>query len=161
MQRRASILTVLIGGLIAGTFDLLYATGFSALDGVAPSRVLQSVASGLLGSAAYDGGAATAALGVILHYAMSLLIAMIFYALSRHLPLLIRHPLPWGCVFGLLVYAAMNFVVLPLSAFPGKFRFDLVLFIEDLIAHALLFGVPIALATRKAAQRALAPASAS
>src|SRR5688500_9133199 len=104
MQRLGSILIVLIGGFIAGTVALRYATGFSALDGVAPSRVLQSVASGLLGSAAFDGGAATVTLGVLLHYAMALLIAMIFYALSRHLPFLIRHPLAWGCVFGLLVY---------------------------------------------------------
>ena len=37
--------------------------------------LLQFVASGLLGQASFEGGAATAALGLLLHYLMMLLIA--------------------------------------------------------------------------------------
>ena len=51
------IASIVLGGLIGGAFDIAYAIIFSNLrSGVAPSRILQSVASGLLGSDAYTGG---------------------------------------------------------------------------------------------------------
>ena len=51
---------LLRGWLIAGTLDILWATGISAWRGVAPSRVLQFVASGALGPASFQGWLATA-----------------------------------------------------------------------------------------------------
>jgi hypothetical protein len=60
---------VLLGGLVAGTFDITYACTFWYLKrGVLPKRVLQSVASGLLGDASFTGGGRTAALGLVLHF---------------------------------------------------------------------------------------------
>jgi len=60
---------VFLGGLVAGTFDITYACTFWFLKrGVAPTRVLQSVASGLLDGASFTGGARTALLGLVLHY---------------------------------------------------------------------------------------------
>ena len=50
MPRRA-LSSIVLGGLIAGAFDITYAIVFSFWrSGVAPSRVLQSVASGLPGT---------------------------------------------------------------------------------------------------------------
>lgn len=141
---------MLIGGLIAGLCDITYAVGISAYHGVAPMRVLQSVASGLLGAPAYEGGAPVAALGLLLHFLMALLIAAIFYFISRRLVFLLRHPITWGAVYGVIVYYVMNLVVLPLSAFPGKPSTAPVVVITSLIVHAFFFGVPIALAARRA-----------
>jgi len=64
-----TLLVVLLGGLVAGTFDIKYACVFWKLKaGVAAERIFQSVAKGLLGPASFRGGAATGALGLFLHY---------------------------------------------------------------------------------------------
>ncbi|MEO8670459.1 MAG: hypothetical protein ABI411_04025 [Tahibacter sp.] len=152
MRRHPALYAILIGGFIAGAFDISYAVIFSAFRGIAPMRILQSVASGLLGSPAYEGGVATATLGLLLHFLMALLIASIYYLASRRLPLLTRYPLPCGAVFGAGVYAVMNLVVLPLSAFPGKPNFTLPVLATGLFVHMFLFGVPIAYATQRAGQ---------
>src|SRR5690349_9397170 len=107
------------GGLIAGTLDLTGACVASWLRaGVTPQRVMQSVASGLLGQASYQGGAKTAALGVVLHYLIATTWTIVFYLASRKLRFLLQQPVVWGLVYGVIVYGFMNFVVLPLSAFP-------------------------------------------
>ena len=80
------------GWLIAAAIDISYATGFSYLRcGVRPSRILQSVASGLLGASACQGGARTAALGLGLHYVNALIITVIFFAVASRATSLLKH----------------------------------------------------------------------
>lgn len=141
---------VLVGGAIAGTFDIAYAIAFSWFNGVAPTTVLQSVASGLLGEASYTGGTATAMLGLYLHYLISLLLAGAYVLASRHIRVLVRYAVPAGVIFGLAVYLGMRLIVLPLSAFPHPVTLLSTAKILELLVHMLLFGVPIALAARKA-----------
>ena len=92
MRRPSAAFAILVGGFIAGLIDITYALGFSALRGVAPTRILQSVASGLLGSPAYQGGAATAALGLVLHFLLMWIIAALFYFASTRLRFLVARP---------------------------------------------------------------------
>lgn len=150
MPRNRALHAILWGGLVAGAIDITYALGFSAARGVSPMRILQSVASGLLGSPAYQGGAATATLGFVLHFLLMLIIAAIFYFASVRLRFLIERPVLWGGLYGFLVYWVMNLVVLPLSAFPSEVKFVPVVLITSLIVHAFGIGVPIAWASRKA-----------
>lgn len=150
MRRQSAAFAILAGGLVAGLIDISYAVGFSALRGVAPSRILQSVASGLLGSPAYQGGAATAALGLLLHFVLMTIIAAIFYFASRRLRFLIARPVLWGGLYGFAVYWVMNLVVLPLSAFPSEVKFVPIVVVTSLIVHAFGIGVPVALASRAA-----------
>jgi hypothetical protein len=150
MPRRA-LSSIVLGGLIAGAFDITYATVFSYFrSGVSPVRILQSVASGLLGSAAFEGGAPTAALGLVLHFVIALIFAAIYALASRYLPVLIRRPVLAGSVYGAGIYAFMNLVVLPLSRFPRKVSFPLPVLVTGLLVHMFLIGVPIALAARRA-----------
>lgn len=87
MRNRAAY-AILWGGLIAGLIDITYAIGFSATRGVPPIRILQSVASGLLGSSSYQGGATTATLGLILHFVPILLItSLIVHAFGIGVPI--------------------------------------------------------------------------
>lgn len=150
MRRNPALFAILVGGLIAGALDISYAIGFSAWRGVAPTRLLQFVASGLLGSAAFEGGTATAVLGLVLHFLMALSIAAIFYFASRRLTFLTRNSITWGALYGIVVYAVMNLVVIPLSAVPIGPKFVPVVVASGLLVHMFCIGVPIALATRKA-----------
>lgn len=149
MPRRA-LSSVVLGGLVAGAFDITYAVVFSYLRrGVAPSRVLQSVASGLLGPAAYDGGAPVAALGLGLHFFIALVAAAVYVFASQYLSVLVRRPVLMGAVYGFGIFVVMNWVVLPLSRIgPRPFpRWDTL--VTGLIVHMFLIGVPIALAARR------------
>jgi uncharacterized membrane protein YagU involved in acid resistance len=149
MPRRI-LSSIVLGGLIAGLLDITYAIVFSYFRrGVPPSRVLQSVASGLLGSDAFNGGTPVAALGLALHFMIALVIAAVYVLASRSLPFLVRKPVLAGMIYGLGVYAFMNLVVLPLSRVPPRTSFPMIVLVTGLLVHMFLIGVPIALAARR------------
>ena len=140
------------GGAIGGAGDILFAITFNGINGTPPMQLLQVVASGLLGEAAFDGGAATAALGLGLHFLACLAFAAIYVLASGRIGFLTRRPIVAGALFGIAVFVFMRFVVLPYSAFPFPVHFRPLGTVLDLLSHMFLFGVPIALAARKARQ---------
>jgi hypothetical protein len=75
--RNSLLRSTLIGGLIIGTADLIIYHWFvsSVLGGFPLSSVFQYIASGVLGVSAFAGGIATALLGVLFHYLISIVIA--------------------------------------------------------------------------------------
>jgi uncharacterized membrane protein YagU involved in acid resistance len=150
---RPAALAILVGGGIAGTLDILCAITLSRLYGNTPKELLQLIASGLLGRPAFSGGLASAALGICLHFLLSFSFAAAFYASSKRYRTLLLHPLISGVVYGLVVFGIMNFVALPLSAYPYPFRLSFPSTGIVLLAHMLLFGIPIALAARTARRR--------
>jgi len=150
MTQRSGLWAILVGGCIAGLLDILFAISWAGFNGVTPVRLLQTVASGLLGNSAYAGGMPLAVLGLALHFGMSLLWASIFLILVRRKPQCNLHPLVSGVLFGVGVFFVMRLIVLPLSAFPGPVTFRMLPTVLDLLSHSFLFGVPISLAARKA-----------
>jgi hypothetical protein len=153
MNQRSGLWAILVGGSIAGTLDIIFAISFAIYNGATPIRLLQTVASGLLGKDSFTGGISTAALGLALHFGMSFIWAGLFWVAARRVPKLMHHPVLYGIIFGVIVFFVMRLVVLPLSAFPYPVTFKPLATVMDLLSHALLFGVPIALATL-AARRA-------
>ncbi len=137
------------GGLIAGTLDICAAFVSSGLRGVSPTRVLQSVASGLLGKDAFAGGFATAALGLILHFFIATTATAVYYAASRKLKVLVDQPIVCGLAYGIPVYLVMTFVVLPLSAVPFRVPHALSHVVTALLILMFCVGLPIALIVRR------------
>ena len=140
----------MLGGLALGTADLTFAISFWRIGyGVAPTRVLQSVARGVLGPASFDGGAPTALLGGVLHYVIASSMAVTYFLVSRRYEALTRRPVACGLAYGLLLYVIMNFVVLPLSR-VGLPRFDNTLWVAMSIVMHGVFGLICAVAARLA-----------
>lgn len=137
---------VVWGGLLAGTLDLIYICSFWAVRGVGPMRIFQSVAAGWVGrDAAIAGGARMAALGLASHYLIAVCMAATFFLVARRWRAFARKPLAYGALYGILLYLAMNYVVVPLSAagsgaVPALRWSDL----SHLAAHMFLVGVPCA-----------------
>jgi hypothetical protein len=152
--RKRWVVSALQAGLVAGALDILFAITLHGARGVAPERVLQAVASGVLGRAAFEGGATTAALGLLLHFGIAGAAAAIYFAVARQLRWLAIHPVPAGLAFGLAVYAVMSFLVVPWSAFPGTPDRTPTGVAWQLGAHLLLVGLPIALLARRALRNA-------
>lgn len=147
MKRAAPALFT--GAFIVGTLDLLFAIGFWFPKGVAPIRILQSIAAGVLGRASFSGGAQTAILGGLLHYFIAFVIVLVYWLAARRIEILQRQPLLFGALYGVGVYLFMNYVVIPLSAAKPS-RFNLVWVVASVIVHMFLIGVPAAIAARKA-----------
>ena len=143
---------VLLGGLVAGTFDITYACTFWAIKrGVLPTRVFQSVAAGVLGDSSFTGGWRTAALGLALHYFIATTMAVTYYLFARTWSELWQRPWVYGPLYGVLLYVIMNYIVVPLSAANPGSR-NLVWVLLSIAVHAFLIGTPIALFARRAMQ---------
>jgi uncharacterized membrane protein YagU involved in acid resistance len=136
------------GGLAAGTLDILDAWIFFGLRGVSPISILHSIASGVLGRAAYQGGFRTAALGLALHFFIATVVAAVFIVASRRWAALTARPLVWGALYGVAVFFTMRDVVLPLAGVPAS-RFSWPVFTNGIFIHVLGVGIPIGLVARK------------
>ena len=101
------------------------------------------IASGLLGEEAFNGGLKAAVPGAALHFAISIAAAALYLWAALRYGALIRHWLVGGVVFGVLAYLVMNLVVVPLS-YSANPDFSLGIVVKELLAHTILFGVPIA-----------------
>jgi hypothetical protein len=148
-QRSRPVLAVLLGGGIAATLDIVYACVSNAQYGKTPLWVFQSVATGWLGSAAFAGGTLAGAVGLASHYGILLAAAVVYLMASHRLPILRTYAVACGAIFGALVYLFMNFVVLPLSAFPYKLSHPPLRLLEGFASHAIFVGIPIALCIRR------------
>ena len=159
MNRRSDVVTashpkpvfpVVVAGLIAGAIDLTFACSFHYLTkGVSPPRIFQAIASGWFGRDSYAMGATSATIGVVSHFAILIVAAAIFRAVSRLVPGWRRWAFPLGAVFGVGIYCTMNYIVLPLSAAPPYKPTSMLGPICDFVVHVLLLGPAIALTLRR------------
>src|SRR5262245_25012614 len=149
--RTRAMVPVLAGGLVAGTLDITYACVFWALRaGTPPQRIFQSVAKGVLGPSTFKGGAATAALGLFLHYFIATAMSFTYYLFARRWTALVEPPLMSAPAYRLVRYGVMNYIVVPLSAARGGGSGGALWVSLSIVVHMLLIGVPIALFARRA-----------
>ena len=150
MTRSASgalVRAILFSTLVAGTLDIAAAI---LTNPQVPARVvLQSVAGGWLGNEAYGGGWPTAWLGLASHFAVMLGIAAVFVLAAARLLALRRLWFPAGVAFGVAVWLAMAFIVVPLSASTLSPPASLTAAMKLIVIHILCVGLPIAWITRR------------
>ena len=147
--------TIVYGGLLIGLFDLTFAfTFYGLILGAPPLRIFQSVAAGVLGRpAATAGGVKTFLLGIVLHFIVATCIATVYYVATLIVPVLLRHAVVSGLIYGVVAYFGMKFIVLPLSAIGQRGtlpRFPILM--TEIIGHAVLVGLPVALMARRSAR---------
>jgi hypothetical protein len=134
-SRPGAVPAVVLAGLGGGAVDFVYACCVGLIHGRSIMRVWQGVASGWLGKAAADGGLATMALGMATHFGIAICMAAVYARVAARVPLLHRRPLPCGIAYGLVLYAVMYRIVLPLR-FPAVFpRWDGVQSVTDIASH--------------------------
>lgn len=144
---------ILVGGLLAGLLDISAASinGFLRA-GRSPMWVLQSVASGLLGSDSYKGGLLAAALGTVIHFTIATVACSVFYFTSRKFDSLVRHAALFGLLYGVAVFFFMYGIVLPLTFHRG-FLSPLSAVVTGLVIHMLCVGLPVSLVVSWYAKR--------
>ena len=139
-----------LGTLTVGTLDILDAIVFFGLrNRVAPTRIFQSIAAGLLGRAAFSGGLRTAILGGALHYFIAFMVVATYFVLSRAIAFLRQRPIIAGIGYGMCVYLFMNLVVLPLSN-AGRGVFVWPVIANGVLIHMFAVGLPSSVFARLA-----------
>ena len=153
MAKPSAAKAILIGGLIAGAFDITYACVFFGIrNHVSPIRIFQSVARGALGNQAFQGGLKTAALGLFFHFLIALIAATVYFLASRVLRFMVTHPIICGILYGACVYLFMYGIVMRVSAIHSTtlpWNYPWAVLIPNLLIHMLGIGLPIALATSR------------
>ena len=110
-------------------------------------RLMQFIASGLFGKQAFQGGLSIAALGLALHFLIAFGLVTVFFFASCKLAFLRQYPASSGIIYGLIVFAVMNLIVLPLSAAAARHSLsgDLI----QIAIHMFVIGLPTSLLLRR------------
>lgn len=148
---RPPLARVLLATLVVAAADLLDAivVWVVILQKSTVPRILQSIATGLLGPESFRGGSATAALGLVLHGVIALGWTLVFWVLLQRWPRLrawtasTRGAVLAGLAYGAVVWLLMDGVVLTLSrarAVPVTIPW----FWIQLATHPFVVGLPIA-----------------
>jgi len=136
--------------LLCGTLDIVYAAVVSVVQGRTASGMLHAVASGPFGDGARAWGIGGNIAGLATHYAiMAVMVAAWFFVTRRWTALTAW---PWwlsGTLCGLLLYAIMNAIVLPLRFGLPVPPTDAVKDAITLFPHIVFIGWPLAWLTRK------------
>ncbi len=145
---------ILYAGALIGVLDITAACiNAWVVAGFTPARVLKGIAAGLLGRSVLEGGFATAALGLMMHFMMALTVATIFYALSRRFPLPQRLSavVAVGLLYGAAVFVVNNFGTAPFMSWVRSLYLHTPILFKppmgwwQLFIHLFCVGLPIAL----------------
>jgi len=142
-QTSRPFLAIFFAGFLCGCLDITAAFITWWPRGVKPSRLLQAIAAGWLGPASFNGGTATAALGLAFHFLIAFTAATVFFVASRKVTFMIASPILAGVLYGIAVYLLMYWVVMPLSNFHGTKT--VTSSVIAIITHIVCVGLPISL----------------
>ena len=138
---------VWIATLVAGTLDIAAAHVNQLIrTGAFPARIFNFIAGGATGlEKALSGGVAVVVLGVLIHYFISFSFTLLFFVMYPVIVRISRNKYVNGILYGAIVWAVMNLIVLPYSALPAKpFVFNSQAVIGLLILM-VVFGPPVSL----------------
>jgi uncharacterized membrane protein YagU involved in acid resistance len=139
--------------LIAGTLDISDALIFYSFRGVPPAGLLRFIAACLVGVSALHGGLAMSALGLAIHYTITLFWSALFLLAATRFAFLTRYAIASGLLYGVLIYVLMNFVVLPLTRLPPRsHHLAPAVLINGVLALLLFMGLPVALIAQRCAR---------
>ena len=140
--------TIALATLVAGTLDILSAFVWSAMLGGDLGGILPGVASGPFGDGVPE-GAAGQILGLLVHFAIMLVMVTTYVLAARRIPTLNRNWIAAGLLYGLVLWGVMYWIVLPLRFEGYQTPHAPWAIVRQLISHCLLVGLPIAWIARR------------
>jgi hypothetical protein len=142
------ICATLLGGATAGLLDQISAFASLVPHGATVIGILHYVASGAIGTRAFNGGTVTALLGLAVHFSLTTAMAGTFVALSRRFSVLYHQPWLSGIGYGVATFLLMNYVAVPLSAAPNWKAPTGWAWVQAVMGGCAYVGIPIAFITR-------------
>lgn len=143
-RRRSPIVDILryaiVGGLVLGCADILFAYLFWKGQGVTIPEVFQSIARGIYGKQSPSLGTTSVVVGAICHFFIAICMVLAWLEFVSHNPAFNKKWMAWGLLYGLMLYAFMNFILLPLTP-VGMPKFGNPEWIESSVFMHMVFGV--------------------
>lgn len=135
--------------LIAGTLDIsaAFIQNYFVND-VIPSRVLQYIASGILGNAAYSGGMGTMAIGLLAHYMIAFSCTACFFWVYPKWRVFKQSILFNSVLIALIAWVITTQIIVPLSKIKQG-GFDISKAFTEVIILIICIGLPIAWFAKK------------
>lgn len=118
------------------------------LHKVTAIKILQSIASGVMGSTAYSGGTTVALLGLALHFFIAYSFAIFYFFIFPKIPFLKKNVVVSGLLYGLFAWCVMNLIVLRI-VFDHPSPITLKSFIIGASILMIMIGLPVAIFTQK------------
>jgi ACR3 family arsenite efflux pump ArsB len=143
MERSRRFQAIIVAWLVVGALDITSAFVIATIKGTGSIRMLQGIASGLLGRRSLEGGLPTAGMGLAIHFFIALVVVLVFYVASCKINFLTEQPVLAGLLYGIAVYLVMYWIVVPL-AIPIA-RHSISRDVTAIIIHMVLIGLPTAL----------------
>ena len=112
-----------------------------------PIQIYQFVSSAVLSNNAYNGGIPVALLGVAFHFFIAFVSSYLFIEFYPKLAVLRQNKIIVGLVYGLIIWAVMNLIVIPLTKIPAS-GFDTVSVLA-ILWHMFVVGLPISIIAYK------------
>jgi len=138
---------IFLATALCGTLDIVFAAILTLMRGRDIANMLRFVASGPF-PAASEMGASGAVLGLVVHFTLMAIMVAWFVIAARNVPALTDKPWLAGLIYGLITWAVMNLIVVPLR-FPAAWPPKPLAIATQLFAHIVLVGLPTAYITRR------------
>jgi len=155
---RDALSRVARAGVLTGVIDGLFSSVLSvAFYNSTVSRLFQGVASTLLGAEAFNGGALTAAIGVLMHFGVAFGWSIVFLLVVKRASW-IRGLLnsPYGTLKVASLYGPFIWLVMSLAVIPALLHRPPAINIRwlvQLIGHFPFVGIPIVASVGKGSSR--------
>lgn len=143
----------IITGVAAAVIEMIFVLPIQMMLGNSPATVFQSIASGTMGVSAYTGGTGAVLLGIFYHTLISVVAAGAYIAAATRMGFLYTKPLIGGLLCGVIAYAVMTWIVLPLSAIGYHPTTKPAMMALSFAIHLVGFGLPIAYVARAMVRR--------
>ncbi|MBV4356460.1 hypothetical protein [Pinibacter aurantiacus] len=141
--------TIAWAGLLVGSLDILAAiVNFKIATGKDPVLIFQYIASAVFGKEAYSGGSLMPILGLIFHFIIAYIFTIIFFIIYPKMKLYRYNAFLIGIAYGILIWIAMNVIVVPLSKI-GKFSFKLSGVLLQASILIVMIGIPLSLICKR------------
>ncbi|SRR5258708_6336828 len=136
---------VLITGFLVGTLDALAAILNFIVPVIRnPVIIFRYIASGLFGKSAYSDGVIMPLTGLLFHYFIATAWTLLFFAAYPRLSWLRKNKIMVGIAYGIVVWLAMNLMVVPLSL-AAQFPFRPLQAAVGMAILIVVVGLPISI----------------
>ncbi|HEX6427991.1 MAG TPA: hypothetical protein VF008_09915 [Niastella sp.] len=136
-------------GLLVGSLDILAACLNAYLArGTSPVVVLQFIASGAFGKAAFSGGWQMPLLGLLFHFIIAYSFTALFFLLYPSIKIMSKSIVITAIVYGIFIFVVMNLGVLPLTKIP-KISYQWEKVAIAILILIVAIGLPLSIFARR------------
>ena len=146
-SRPSAITVILIAWLIAGTLDISAAyinVNYLLGRDVTMLRILQYLASSVFHKESFNMGWNSGLVGLAIHYTIALCFTLAYFFACRYIAFLRNQRLIAGLLYGIVVWAIMNLIVLYI-VFPSYHFTPKLTSLNEVVILMLCIGLPIGL----------------